>query len=143
MFIKLLPKVRFVVDTGCLGLMSQNLDSAFIANNMREDQINCLKVLLAEQMPSNERFPFASHLPAFISLRLLLFKTEHSDHEKAIIETLLCSYQSYKSAGRLPYEIASLLVLDFMFLMQQPVEVQTVNAACLTPSTFNFKMPFY
>jgi hypothetical protein len=118
-------KIRFAVDIACATETSQIFDqSKSLVRSTKDHRLDGLILLLTEQIPSSGCPLAAAYLPGLISLRLLLLKTFQTDFEKALVETMLNSYVSYLKACRHPRDIAALLVLDFMFLVQQPVEQQ-------------------
>jgi hypothetical protein len=76
-----------------------------------------LLVLIQKCMPADKNSEFASFLPGFTSLRLLLIQETRSAREEDLLKSILASYASYKkSAQRSEVNIAVLTARDFMHL---------------------------
>jgi hypothetical protein len=75
--------------------------------------------LLGENMPLNSTSPYATYLPGFTALRLMLMKTNKIPREQEVLGTILGSYSSYVNSARPGSEIAWLLARDCMHLSTQ------------------------
>lgn len=96
------------------GTVASNRD----ASHPKDTLIDEVVALLGEQMPHDPSNPFASYLPNFMSLRLMLLKPTRSPEDQEIVRTLLSSYSSYVSSGRHRSDIAVMIARDFIFLKQ-------------------------
>ena len=121
------PKWKLVVDAGPESSISQLDNNAILSNNIQqnnlsndqEKRIHEVIQILGEHMPSDPSSPLSAYTPGYMSLRLMLLKSVHTDQESEWMRILLGSYSSYASAGRSSHDIAALLARDFMFLQQQ------------------------
>jgi len=86
--------------------------------NPNDRRLDDLVSLLGEHMPHKPSSPFALHLGAFMSLRLMLLKQNRTKEENEVTNTLLSSFSSYSSTGRNRADIAVMLSRDFTFLQQ-------------------------
>jgi hypothetical protein len=130
-FSQLAPSLKLIVDVGMsscgtikqqepdFGPATKSYNQIMFTNNPQDSRVGTLLAILAENMPPDCSSNLSNFLPGFISLRLLLLKSTHSDHEKELLLILLDSYNSFVLANRSPRDIAALLAMDCMFLMQQ------------------------
>jgi hypothetical protein len=106
------PKWKLVVDVG-VGPPTKS-------DEMTEEEAILLRELLAlvqKCMPADKNSEFASFLPGFTSLRLLLSQQTRSIREEDLLESILAMYASYKKSGQLTESnIAVLTARDFMLL---------------------------
>lgn len=101
----------------------------------KDSRIQEVISILGEYMPSDPKSPLVSYLPGFMSLRLMLLRSQWSPQESEIIDTMLGSYSSYTASGRTREDIAVLLARDCMFLQAQNVEVpQQTNVNTNNPT---------
>ena len=87
------PKWKLIVDLGVsahdeVGNSSQNAQLATELLNK-----------LTSVMPKDQRSPLAEYLPGFSSIRLLLTTPAHSDRERALFNSVIECYKTYKEAG--------------------------------------------
>jgi hypothetical protein len=76
-----------------------------------------LLVLVQKCMPADKKSPFASFLPGFTSLRLLLIQQTRSHREEELLKSILAAYATYKkSPQRSETDIAVSTARDFMLL---------------------------
>lgn len=148
-----MPTWRLVVDIGAeevgqqmLAMQHQQYQSSspqIDATSPTTDQLTCEVIsIFAEHMPSDPMSPAFEYLQGFMALRLLLLRPLRNDNEQAIVDTILSSYSSYKSGGRLRSEIAVMLARDFMYLnphanSQQSMSYQPQNNALSLLSSRN------
>jgi hypothetical protein len=126
-FTSLAPTPKLIVDVGAssstIEKISDLLSNSASGSDPQGDTDNraaTLLALLTESMPPDSSSgSFSNFLPGFISLRMLLLKSTHTDFEKDLIRILWDSYNSYLAANRSATDIASLLAMDCLFLTQQ------------------------
>jgi hypothetical protein len=76
-----------------------------------------LLVLIQKCMPADKNSEFASFLPGFTSLRLLLSQETRSSREEDLLKSILAVFASYKKNGqRSEANVAVLTARDFMLL---------------------------
>jgi hypothetical protein len=76
-----------------------------------------LLVLIQKCMPADKKSPYASFLPGFTSLRLLLVQQTRSTREEELLKSILAAYSTYKkSVQRSETDIAVSTARDFMLL---------------------------
>ena len=94
--------------------------------------------LLGKYMPSDPLSPLGTYVSGFMSLRLLLLRSQRTQEEEQLVNTMLDSYSSYASGGREESDIAVMLARDFMFLNQQP---QSNSLFGTGPDSLNQQQP--
>lgn len=99
------------------------VDDPFPPN--KDPRVNELISLLGEHMPSEHNSNTGSLIPGFTSLRLLLLRQAHTPSEQQTLKTVLDSYSSYSAGGRSRFDIAVMLVRDFLFLTQHDTGMST------------------
>jgi hypothetical protein len=90
----------------------------------RDPRIDQVVAILGKYMPSDPLSPLASCVPGFMSLRLLLLRSNHSAEDVDLVRTMLDSYSSYAASGRQESDIAVMLARDFLFISQQNQQQQ-------------------
>jgi hypothetical protein len=76
-----------------------------------------LLLLIQKYMPADKKSPFASFLPGFTSLRLLLIQQTRSTKEDELLKSILASYATYRRGGlRSETDMAVSMARDFMMI---------------------------
>jgi len=88
-------------------------------SQQRDDRVEQIVSLLGEFMPSEPGSQYASYLPGFMSLRLMLLRPSKTPDEQEQMRTVLGSFSSYSATPRPRGDIALMLAKDYMFLTQQ------------------------
>ena len=71
-------------------------------------------------MPADKKSPFASFLPGFTSLRLLLIQQSRTPREDELLKSILVSYATYRRGGnRSETDMAVSTARDFMMMSKQ------------------------
>lgn len=100
-------------------------------DEMTEEEDFLLRELLAlvqKCMPADKNSEFASFLPGFTSLRLLLSQQNRSSREEDLLKSILLVYSSYKKGGeRTEANIAVLTARDFMLLSKHEKVAPTLQ----------------
>jgi hypothetical protein len=79
-----------------------------------------LLLLIQKCMPADKKSPFASFLPGFTSLRLLLIQQSRSAREDELLKSILASYANYRKGGlRSDTDMAVSMARDFMMKSKQ------------------------
>lgn len=79
-----------------------------------------LLFLIQKFMPADKKSPFASFLPGFTSLRLLLIQQSRSAREDELLKSTLASYATYRKGGlRSETDMAVSMARDFMMISKQ------------------------
>jgi hypothetical protein len=111
------PKWKLVVDVGTPSLKTNGSSLTSPDTQHQDDpRVHQVLSLVGEHMPLNSSSPYATYLPGFTALRLLLMKTNKTPRETEVLGTVLGSYSSYVNSGRSGSEIAWLLARDCMHL---------------------------
>jgi hypothetical protein len=116
------------------------------ASQGRDPRIDQVVAILGKYMPSDPLSPLASCVPGFMSLRLLLLRSNHSAEEEDLVRTMLDSYSSYASSGRQESDIAVMLARDFLFISQQnqqhqPSFLDTGNSSVVHSQPSSIQQP--
>lgn len=94
-----------------------------------------LLVLIQKCMPSDKKSPFASFLPGFTSLRLLLIQQTRTAREDELLKSILSSYASYKRGGlRSEIDMAVSSARDFMMMSKQGLSNETLESQSMSAS---------
>jgi hypothetical protein len=99
--------------------------------------------ILGEHMPLDSSSEFAFCLPGFMSLRLLLLKSNTTVEEDDMITTILNSFVSFRTSSLSDGEIAVMLTRDFLYLkqIQHRFEPQNTAASVLQQWSSNSSIP--
>lgn len=117
------PKWKLVVDIGTPSLKTtgSTMASSYFADTKSQEDLRAQEILslVGEYTPSSSSSPFAPYLPGFMTLRVMLMKSNRTPKETELLRTLLGSYSSYIASGKSSSDIAWLLARDCMHLSQQ------------------------
>ena len=79
-----------------------------------------LLLLIQKCMPADKKSPFASFLPGFTSLRLLLIQQTRTPREDELLKSILASYATNRRGGnRSETDMAVSSARDFMMISKQ------------------------
>jgi hypothetical protein len=113
------------VNTNALPILNFDSDRPSINNvNLKDELIS----ILGEHMPLDPSSEMAFCLPGFMSLRLLLLKSNKTAEEEDMIATILNSFSSFRSTRLGNGEIAVMLTRDFLYLKQVQSRVEQQNS---------------
>jgi hypothetical protein len=80
-----------------------------------------LLLLIQKCMPPDKKSPYASFLPGFTSLRLLLIQQARSSQEDKLLKSIITAYATNKIGGqRSEIDIAVSAARDFMVMSKHP-----------------------
>jgi hypothetical protein len=87
-----------------------------------------LLLLIQKCMPADKKSPFASFLPGFTSLRLLLIQQTRTPREDELLKAILVSYATYRRGGnRSETDMAVSTARDFMMMSKQGQNYTTLR----------------
>jgi len=120
-----LSRSNNTVNTNALTILNFDSDRPSINNaNLKDELIS----ILGEHMPLDASSELAFCLPGFMSLRLLLLKSNKTAEEEDMIATILNSFSSFRSTRLGNGEIAVMLTRDFLYLKQVQSRVEQQNS---------------
>ena len=109
------PKWKLVVDVG-VGPPEKPDEMTDEEAHLHHELLH----LIQKCMPADKKSQFASFLPGFTSLRLLLIQQSRSIREDELLKSILTSYAIYRKGGlRSESDLAVSMARDFMMLSKQ------------------------
>lgn len=128
------PRWKLVVDIGS-GTPSSLESTDFDSDNEMRGEISELENIIQANMPQNQHSPFASFLPGFASLRLLLRKRNRTDHESELLQSALQCFFKNKQASQSGAHVAAMTARDFMVLNRRHRDVSIDSSPSHTVRT--------
>jgi hypothetical protein len=134
------PKWKLIVDLGVSA--HDEVDNSCQNAQLATELLNKLSGVI----PRDQRSPLAEYLPGFSSIRLLLTTTAQSDRERALFNSVIECYRSYKSAGVSDHDAAWMTARDCMLpskhmqisQLQPPQEVMYGAASSIQSRQVSF-----